>query len=492
MAFFFSRKGRGEETRKGRLNFADFACIPLRTLREITTCVCIFRIMPKTLTILLVIGCLFSPLLAQKQSLFNGKDLKGWKQLGGQSKFEVIQGEIVGTALANQPNSFIVTEASYSDFILEFEFWIDPASNSGVQFRSESKPDYQNGRVHGYQFELDPSARAWSGGIYDEGRRDWLYPVEYNPSAKLAFKANGWNAGRVECIGNSIRTFLNGAAVAHVVDNLSPAGFIALQVHSPASAQSVGKQVKWRNLYIQTKNLKPTPTDNIFVMNLIPNTLSDQEKRNGVQLLWDGTTTNGWRGAYKEKFPEHGWQISNGELSVLKSSGGESQNGGDIVTTEEFSAFDLQFEFKLTQGANSGVKYFVTEKEGNTGSAIGLEYQVLDDANHPDAKQGVVGNRTLASLYDLIPSLKIQRGIRKVGEWNWGRIVVYPDNRVEHWLNGYKVVEYVRGNNIYQALVARSKYAQWENFGMAEKGRILLQDHGDAVSFRSIKIKRLK
>jgi hypothetical protein len=138
------------------------------------------------------------------------------------------------------------------------------------------------------------------------------------------------------------------------------------------------------------------------------------------------------------------------------------------------------------------VKYFVTEKEGNKGSAIGLEYQILDDDKHPDAKLGVGGNRTLASLYDLIPSLKIKRGLHNMGEWNFGRVVVYPDNRVEHWLNGYKVVEYVRGSPTYLALVARSKYAQWTDFGMAEKGRILLQDHGDNVSFRSIKIKELK
>ena len=450
-----------------------------------------FRTM-RILIIILFCGIIATPLIAQKQPLFNGKDLKGWMPMGGRSTFEVVKGEIVGTALANQPNSFLVASGTYSDFILEFEFWIDPASNSGVQIRSESKPDYQNGRVHGYQYELDPSPRAWSAGLYDEGGRDWLYPVEYNPAAKSAFKPLQWNSARVECIGTSIRTFLNGIAVAHVVDNLTPSGFIAIQVHSPGSKESIGKQVKWRNITIQTKNLKPTPLDNVFVLNLIPNTISEQEKQNGVQLLWDGATTQGWRGAYKEKFPENGWQMVDGELQVLKSEGGESKNGGDVVSAEEFSAFDLQFEFKLTPGANSGVKYFVTEKENNNGSAIGLEYQVLDDATHPDAKQGVVGNRKQASLYDLIPSLKIQRGQRKVGDWNWARIVVYPDNRVEHWLNGYKVVEYIRGNNIYQALVARSKYAQWENFGTAEKGRILLQDHGDAVAFRSIKIRKLK
>jgi hypothetical protein len=446
---------------------------------------------------ILVLACslLFLTTISNAQdqwvSLFNGKDLTGWKQVGGKASYAVTDQTITGTTVTGEPNSFLRTENAYGDFVLELEFRVDENVNSGIQFRSEQKPEYKNGAVHGYQMEIDTSPRAWTGGIYDESRREWLYPLEYNPEAKKALKKGEWNTGRIECIGNVMRTWINGIPASHLVDDMTAKGFIALQVHAVGKDEEPGKKVQWRNIKISTSNLKPSPLDGSFVMNLVPNFLSDQEVKNGVKLLWDGKTTNGWRGAYKDSFPKNGWEIVDGTLKVVKSAGGESANGGDIVTTGEYGAFDLQFEFKLTEGANSGVKYFVTEKEQNTGSAIGLEYQLLDDEKHPDAKQGVVGNRTLGSLYDLIPSLKIKRGQRKIGEWNNARIVVYPDNRIEHWLNGYKVVEYQRGTPIYQALVARSKYAQWENFGMAEKGHILLQDHGDEAFFRSIKIREL-
>ncbi|WP_290792262.1 3-keto-disaccharide hydrolase [Flavihumibacter sp. UBA7668] len=425
-------------------------------------------------------------------SLFNGKDLKGWKQLNGKASYVVKDGVIVGTTVSNEPNSFLATEKNYTDFILELEFMVDPSMNSGIQFRSESKADYQNGKVHGYQMEIDPSKRAWSGGIYDEGRRLWLYSLDYNEPAKTAFKNNQWNKYRIECVGKSVRTFVNGIPAAHLEDSMLTSGFIALQVHSIGKDEQPGKQIKWRNIRIQTSNLQPKKSEPVFVVNLQPNTLSASEKAQGVELLWNGVDTKGWRGAHKDKFPEKGWQIKDGILSVQKSGGGESTNGGDIVTEEMYGAFELQFEFRITPGANSGVKYFVTEQEQSSGSAIGLEYQVLDDEAHPDAKMGAVGNRTMASLYDLIPSLKMSQSRRKPGEWNKGMIRVYPDNRVEHFLNGYKVVEYQRGTPIFYALVARSKYANWKNFGMAEKGHILIQDHGDAVDYRSIKILSLK
>lgn len=419
-------------------------------------------------------------------NLFNGKDLTGWKQLNGEAKYEVVDGVIVGTTVMNTPNSFICTEKNYSDFVFEVELLVEPNMNSGIQFRSESKPEYNNGRVHGYQCEVDPSERAWSAGIYDEARRGWLYPLTLNPKAQSALKMGEWNKYRIECIGNSIRTWLNDVPVAHVIDDMTPKGFIALQVHGIGkNKEKEGQQIKWRNVRIKTENLEPAFYADIHVENLVANNLSEVEKKQGFNLLFDGESTECWKSSKADEFPAKGWEAKDGTLSVLSSGGDQSKRGGDIITKKQFGSFELKFDFMYTEGANSGVKYGI----GNNGPGLGLEYQVLDDDKHPDAKQGVVGNRTMASLYDLIPADKEPRFTKGAGEWNRGRIVVYPCGTVQHWLNGRKVVEYKRGDNTYKALVARSKYAKYENFGMAEKTPILLQDHNDHVSFRSIKIR---
>ena len=221
----------------------------------------------------------------------------------------------------------------------------------------------------------------------------------------------------------------------------------------------------------------------------MPNTLSSMEKRNGWVLLFDGKSTDSWRGAYKDDFPDQGWKIEGGELVVIKSEGKESRNGGDIITKDKYENYELTLEAKLTPGANSGVKYFVTERLPIIpGSAIGLEFQLLDDDLHPDAKLGKNGNRTIGSLYDLIPAQA--KKARSIGEWNQVRIVS-KNKHVEHWLNGSKVVEYDRGSPSFRALVAESKYKNYEGFGEAVEGHLLLQDHGDEVHYRNIKVRKL-
>ncbi|HAH37099.1 MAG TPA: DUF1080 domain-containing protein [Algoriphagus sp.] len=457
----------------------------------------------KSIYILALLGSifLFSCSSGEKENadgwknLFNGEDLSGWKAVAGTATFAVENGEIIGTAVAGSPNTFLITEDTFGDFILELELKVEHvSSNSGVMARGQFDPNGRDGKglVYGYQIEADPTERAWSAGIYDEARRGWLYPLELNPEAKSAFKLGEYNQYRIEVIGDEIKTWLNGQEVAYVVDDMDKMGFIGLQVHSIQKPEDAGRKTYFRNVRIKTENLDPQPFNkDIFVVNNRLNELTDYEKTQGWRLLFNGQNSEGWVGAYKDSFPDFGWSVTDGILTIAASGGGESTNAGDIVTTEEFSAFDLAFDFKLTEGANSGMKYFVTLKEENSGSAIGLEYQILDDERHPDAKMGREGNRTLASLYDLIKAEKQPRFLKPIGEWNKGRIVVHPDNKVEHYLNGIKVVEYVRGSQEYKDLVAISKYKIWENFGEAEQGHILLQDHGDEVSFKNIKIKTL-
>lgn len=428
------------------------------------------------------------------KSLFDGKTLTGWRQLGGNAEYKIEDGAIVGVSKLKTPNSFLCTEQRYGDFIMELEMKVADFLNSGIQIRSESRPDYNKGVVHGYQVEIDPSTRAWTCGIYDESRRGWLYTLERNEAGKRAFKNNEWNKVRIEAIGNTIRTFLNGVPCANLVDDMTPNGFIALQVHNIGKKSDEGLTISWRNIRIATENLSKLATPDkgeIVQISYLSNQLSPREQAEGWELLFDGKTTDKWRGAKIDTFPTKGWVVDNGVLKIMSSGGGESTNAGDIVTKKQYSDFELEVDFYITEGANSGIKYYVDcDKNRGEGSAIGCEFQILDDRRHPDAKLGVKGNRTLASLYDLIAS-KPNKRFNGVGTWNRARIVS-KDNKIEHWLNGEKCLSYERNTDMFRALVAYSKYKDWDKFGESEFGNILLQDHGDEVWFRNIKIKNLK
>jgi len=440
------------------------------------------------------------------KNLFNGRDFDGWTQKGGEAKYTIEDGMIIGHSVLKTPNSFMCTVKEYGDFILEYDFKVDPRLNSGVQIRSQcfdkpfvyewkgKKLKVAAGRVHGYQIEIDPDPkrdRMWSAGIYDEARRGWLCPGKlggdgnaFTKQGQKCFKQEEWNHVRVEAIGSSIRTWLNGAPRASINDALTPKGLIGLQVHGIGNKKIEGSTVRWKNLRIK----EVTPGTGA-------NTLSSDEISKGWCMLWDGKTESGWRGAKLEDFPKGGWEMKDGVLTVLESGGAESTHGGDIVTRQRYARFDLKLEFKITEGANSGIKYFCQPNldpitgsgaKSKSGSAIGLECQILDDAKHPDAKKGRDGNRTIASLYDLMTA-DSKKPVNPVGEWNTMRVVT-DGKHVEHWINGKKVISYERGTPEFREMVAKSKYRNIPGFGEWEDGHLLLQDHGNTVSFRNVKI----
>ncbi|MBI5382250.1 MAG: DUF1080 domain-containing protein [Opitutae bacterium] len=224
-----------------------------------------------------------------------------------------------------------------------------------------------------------------------------------------------------------------------------------------------------------------------FAADTAPNTLTPAESKAGWRLLWDGQTTKGWRSLRGAEFPAKGWEIKDGALTVLSSGGKPGTAGGDIITTDKFTNFELSVDFKITPGANSGIKYFIDPAIIPNG--VGFEFQVLDDTKHPDAQKGTQGNRTIGSLYDLIAAAGTKK-VNPPGQWNNARIVV-QGRHVEHWLNGEKVVALERLSDDFRKHLAESKFKSIAKFGEVNTGHILLQEHGDEVAYRNIKLREL-
>ena len=333
-------------------------------------------------------------------SLFDGKTLDGWKQRGGDAEYRVEDGTIVGSSVPNTSNSFLCTEKMYGDFILELEFKVDPGLNSGVQIRSNSFPDERKGRVRGYQVEIDPGSRAWSAGIYDEGRRGWLNDLKGNDPARKAFKPEAWNKYRVVAVGDSIKTWINGVPAADLVDSMTQTGFIGLQVHG-VRGRTEPLEVRWRNIRIKDLG------------------------RSTWKPLFDGKTLAGWH-----TLPGGKWEVKDG--LILGTSEASEGRHGLLVSDKRFKDFTVRLKYKAVKG-NSGL-YFRSDKVNGSVGVHGFQAEIADVND--------IGGlyETGGRAWVVKPTPEEVKKYHEVGEWNQITVSAHGRRIVVH-VNGRKTAE---------------------------------------------------
>lgn len=249
----------------------------------------------------------------------------------------------------------------------------------------------------------------------------------------------------------------------------------------------------------ETPDIEAAPAADVMAEGAAVNQLTPEEEAAGWRLLFDGESFENWRGLGRDTVPTGHWEIVDGAIrhvphdEVAVQADGQPLDGGDLMTQQAYEDFEFTFEWKVSPGGNSGIKYNVSEEmstsQGPGHAALGFEYQVLDDERHPDADKGAAGNRQAAGLYDLIGPVE-DKPINPPGEWNQGRIV-FRGNHGEHWLNGVKVLEYELGSERMDSLLAASKYATIPGFADRRTGHIVLQDHNDEVWYRNLKVREL-
>jgi len=344
-------------------------------------------------------GCVSSPEKAKSQKIFDGKSLNAFKKLGGDADYRIENGAIVGTSRPGTPNTFLCTKKYYGDFVLELETKVDPSLNSGIQIRSNSLPEYKNGRVHGYQVEIDPSDRAYSGGIYDEARRGWLNDLKDNEPARKAFKKEQWNDYKIICIGDSLKTWINGVPAADLVDSMDMMGFIGLQVHSTRDKEP--KHVQWRNIRIKDLG------------------------RHIWKPLFDGKSLKGWH-----KWGGGNWKVENG---IIQGSCDTNETKyGLLVSDKIYDDFTVRLKFKSIEG-NSGF-YFRMEMIDHSVGFAGLQAEI-DPINNIGGLYDTVGRGWVVK-----PDPEDLKKYFKPQEWNQMTVSAHGRRIVVH-INDRKFVE---------------------------------------------------